>query len=433
MAVMRIHARPHPNPSMRLALSSTMVVIRLSCKSRSRGCRVHKPGGSVGCVGLRARSTFYPCRHVGRTPYASCAVERVAANPLHTSAPSLNDGECLTHPVRERAPGPVVYVVNSLSVAAVSLRCWRLRLRAFQLCALRQHSVLDVAPQCDQQSARQGHDADAPHALAPCRKASVEPFTECAVWLIAQPVPGDLHQQGAYAPVAKAAPAKQLAGEQPGAGQANRAQLEQGQQRPLAQGLQLRLAALLQCTHLLPHQLLAHALALDLGPQPRRHLPLELLQALSPPAPAHLLQAYVVQHRQRADAIHVGVAFALQAPQLSVQAPLVFLLHTGHAYHPPHALLPARIAHQHLVELGHIQRITLGPPRTPVDLDARGVHYHVLDALLAQPAMQPEPVASGLVAAQHTHCALQPAALLSLLNKLQQRAAIPGCYRMSAE
>src|SRR4029078_12989329 len=148
---------------MRLALSSTMVVIRLSCKSRSRGCRVHKPGGSVGCVGLRARSTFYPCRHVRRTPYASCPVERVAANPLHTSAPSLNDGECLTHPVRERAPGPVVYVVNSLSVAAVSLRCWRLRFLSFQLCALRQHSVLDVAPQCDQQSARQGHDADAPH------------------------------------------------------------------------------------------------------------------------------------------------------------------------------------------------------------------------------------------------------------------------------
>src|SRR6476660_8153460 len=354
---------PLPNPSMRLALSSTMVVIRLSCKSRSRGCRVHKPGGSVGCVGLRARSTFYPCRHVGRTPYASCAVERVAANPLHTSAPSLNDGECLTHPVRERAPGPVVYVVNSLSVAAVSLRCWRLRLRAFQLCALRQHSVLDVAPQCDQQSARQGHDADAPHALAPCRKASVEPFTECAVWLIAQPVPGDLHQQGAYAPVArfadallalrlaavvgtgieshapgqlapvaKAAPAKQLAGEQPGAGQANRAQLEQGQQRPLAQGLQLRLAALLQCTHLLPHQLLAHALALDLGPQPRRHLPLELLQALSPPAPAHLLQAYVVQHRQGADPFTVGVPLALHGPRFRVQAPRVSLVHPGDAY-----------------------------------------------------------------------------------------------------
>src|ERR1044071_7938643 len=48
-----------------------------------------RSGGSVGCVGPLARSTFYPCRHTDRTPYAACAVERVAANPLHRSAPSL--------------------------------------------------------------------------------------------------------------------------------------------------------------------------------------------------------------------------------------------------------------------------------------------------------------------------------------------------------
>src|ERR1700682_1659117 len=77
-------------------------------------------GGSVGCVGALDRFTFYPCRHAGRTPYASCAVERVAANPLHLSAPSLNDGKSLAHPARERAPGPVVHV-QPLSVAPVML------------------------------------------------------------------------------------------------------------------------------------------------------------------------------------------------------------------------------------------------------------------------------------------------------------------------
>src|ERR1700674_2711493 len=80
-------------------------------------------GGSVGCVGPLARSTFYPCRHAGRTPYASCAVERVAANPLHLSAPSLNDGKSLAHPARGRAHGPVVHV-QPLSVAPVKL--WKL-------------------------------------------------------------------------------------------------------------------------------------------------------------------------------------------------------------------------------------------------------------------------------------------------------------------
>src|SRR5436190_23628389 len=92
-------------------------------------------GGSVGCVGPLARSTFYPCRHAGRTPYASCAVERVAANPLHRSAPSLNDGECCTHPVRERAPGPLVHAANAVSncCAVVVARCGCEWLWLFQL------------------------------------------------------------------------------------------------------------------------------------------------------------------------------------------------------------------------------------------------------------------------------------------------------------
>src|SRR5690242_19388345 len=74
---------------MRSHLSSSHCGVRSSCQSQSIRLPHAQLGGSVGYVGPLARSTFYPCRHLGRTPYASCAVERVVANPLHQSAPSL--------------------------------------------------------------------------------------------------------------------------------------------------------------------------------------------------------------------------------------------------------------------------------------------------------------------------------------------------------
>src|SRR6266853_489493 len=157
-------------------------------------------GGSVGCVGPLARSTFYPCRHAGRTPYASCAVERVAANPLHLSAPSLNDGESLAHPARERAPGPVVHATTVVSCScdvvdgACCLHWLLLGLLLLKLRSRGYHALLNIAPQLDQQAAGQRHNADASRALAARSKALVEPFSECAVRLVAQPVPGDLHQ-----------------------------------------------------------------------------------------------------------------------------------------------------------------------------------------------------------------------------------------------
>src|SRR5262249_55715687 len=72
---------------------------------------------------------------LSRTPYASCAVAHVAANPLHAGAPSLNDGECLTHPAGVRAPGPCLHVAHRYPLLGFSVRYGRLPLGAFQLCA----------------------------------------------------------------------------------------------------------------------------------------------------------------------------------------------------------------------------------------------------------------------------------------------------------
>ena len=59
------------------------------------------------------------------------------------------------------------------------------RLERFQACALRNHPTLHVPPESNEQATGQGHDANAPHALAAQGKAGIEPDAEGRVGLIA--------------------------------------------------------------------------------------------------------------------------------------------------------------------------------------------------------------------------------------------------------
>jgi hypothetical protein len=58
------------------------------------------------------------------------------------------------------------------------------RLERFQACALRNHPTLQVSPESNKQATGQGHDANAPHALASQGKAGIEPDAEGGVGLI---------------------------------------------------------------------------------------------------------------------------------------------------------------------------------------------------------------------------------------------------------
>ena len=62
-------------------------------------------------------------------------------------------------------------------------------------------SRLQIAPQRDQQFARQRYDPNSTHPLAPGGKAAVEPLTERAVGLVAQPQSADFDQQRPHTPV----------------------------------------------------------------------------------------------------------------------------------------------------------------------------------------------------------------------------------------
>jgi hypothetical protein len=63
--------------------------------------------------------------------------------------------------------------------------CLAVRLERFQAGALRHHPTLHVPPESNEQAPGQGHDANAPHALASQSKARIEPDAEGGVGLIA--------------------------------------------------------------------------------------------------------------------------------------------------------------------------------------------------------------------------------------------------------
>ena len=58
------------------------------------------------------------------------------------------------------------------------------RLEWFQACSLRNDSTLHVPPESNEQATGQGHDANAPHALASQGKADIKPDAEGGVGLI---------------------------------------------------------------------------------------------------------------------------------------------------------------------------------------------------------------------------------------------------------
>ena len=63
--------------------------------------------------------------------------------------------------------------------------CLAVRLEGFQACSLRNGSTLHVPPERNEQATGQGHDTNAPHALASQSKAGIEPDAEGRVGLIA--------------------------------------------------------------------------------------------------------------------------------------------------------------------------------------------------------------------------------------------------------
>jgi hypothetical protein len=79
-----------------------------------------------------------------------------------------------------------------------------------------------------------------------------------------------------------------------------------------------------------------------------------------------------------------------------------------------------------------VKTVGLRAPRPPIDLDAGGVDDDVVDAVLAQRAVQPPAVAAGLVAAVHCRLLAQAEALTGLGHALQHGLELAGGHREAA-
>ena len=90
----------------------------------------------------------------------------------------------------------------------------------------------------------------------------------------------------------------------------------------------------------------------------------------------------VVQDKQAADAVGVGVAFVSQSPDLAMRAARVLLLDARFAQHRPDASFAAVMAQQQAQQLVAVDPIGLGAPRVPVHFDAGRIDHDVVDALL---------------------------------------------------
>src|ERR1700676_2751060 len=121
-----------------------------------------------------------------------------------------------------------------------------------------------------------------------------------------------------------------------------------------------------------------------------------------------------------------------QPPQFPMRPPRVFLLRRRYPHHRPHSTLASAVANQHCQQLVAVQPVGLGAPRAAIDFNARRIHYDVVDTVFDEPAVQPEAVPPGLIAAAHARLRRQPATRLGLGDALEQRRGVPCRHRIAA-
>ena len=152
------------------------------------------------------------------------------------------------------------------------------------------------------------------------------------------------------------------------------------------------------------HEFEAVELPADLRREPARqraavpgHEPGQTFAAIRP---QRLVVVDPLRRAQALDPVAEPQALLEQRPSLAAEAALVLVLRRGRTHHGADLPLAARPGHQGPQQRLRIQPIGLCAPGTAVDLQRARVHDVARDPLGLEHAVQPEPVAAGLVAAR---------------------------------
>src|ERR671921_2381638 len=116
--------------------------------------------------------------------------------------------------------------------------------------------------------------------------------------------------------------------------------------------------------------------------------------------PERLVVVDPLRRAQALDPVAEPQALLEQRPSLAAEAALVLVLRRGRTHHGADLPLAARPGHQGPQQRLRIQPIGLRAPGTAVDLQRGRVHDVAHNPLGLEHAVQPEPVAAGLVAAR---------------------------------
>ncbi len=153
------------------------------------------------------------------------------------------------------------------------------------------------------------------------------------------------------------------------------------------------------------HQFEPVELTGDLRRQLRRQGPTiprdQLRQALATIRPQRLIVVNPLGGAQSLDPVDQANALLQQRGPLAARTTRILLVRRRRADHGADLRLAAGPGHQRPQQSLGIQAVRLGPPGTAVDLQRTRVHDMAADAVRLEKAVQPEPVAAGLVAARH--------------------------------
>src|SRR6516165_1038088 len=324
-----------------------------------------------------------------------------------------------------------------------------------------------VAPQRNQQLARQSDNSNLAYPATALGETFQVPAAQLAFGLKPQPVPRRLHrirphitdprltdplfptarpalvgarhqpaQRGKLAAVFNLSPAKKLHRVKP-----RTVHSDPSKPHQLAHGLKVFLLRVLDSQLLLRHQFLDLAtdqfqplvLALQTLDQSRGQsrpipqlYPLQRFEKIFPATP----KPNALAEQKPLDAVALSGAFLFQPQKLAVQLLSVLGLYARYMHHAPQLVFPQAVPNQHPQQLLYIEPIGLGTTSPAIHLNTGGIHDVVLNSQREQKSVQPKTITPCFITAHHFCLATQTKTLLGSLDLLSQpdSVATPDPY-----
>ena len=329
--------------------------------------------------------------------------------------------------------------------------------------SIRDLSIFEVAPESDEDPPGHGDDATAPGSFAGVGISPLEPAGDRTIPLVVHPAPRDLvghpshalvagllnsrgvvgfaalpwgrgeaRQAPDLAPILELSPGEELHDEQPGALDPNAAELHQITDllkgRIVGLGTQALLPFGLQGVDLLAYALKTNPFSFESGAEfggKGRAVPeagvAEMGWELGVQGEPQALGG-----QEAVDTVGASGALVGERLDLPMEPTAILGLPAGDMNHAPDIPFASHVPAELSQEASHVQPVALAASAAAVHLDARGVDHVVFHALGQEIAMEPEGIATGVVAADDSGAGGKSKPFEGLVEFRLQGVEVPG-------